>query len=76
MRLAGGRNADEGRVEMKVNGQWGVICSDHWSLLEARVACGQLGRGYARTAMRVRSEMVKDVVDNHPYLKIDLLQYV
>ena len=53
MRVREGRNPDEGRVEIRVNGQWGVICSDHWSLLEARVVCGQLGRGYARTAMRV-----------------------
>jgi lysyl oxidase-like protein 2/3/4 len=55
VRLSGGRNSDEGRVQIRVpggGGGWGTVCSDHWSVLEARVVCHQLGKGYARTAMR------------------------
>ena len=53
VRLRGGRTDDEGRVEIRVDGQWGVICSDHWTLLEATVACDQAGKGHARSAVKV-----------------------
>lgn len=47
LRIVGGRNEVEGRVEVKIEGIWGVICADRWTLLEARVACKQAGLGYA-----------------------------
>ena len=48
IRLAGGRNEKEGRVEMKFNnGEWGVACGDGWGVREAIVACKQLGMNYA-----------------------------
>ena len=43
LRLAGGTVANEGRVELCYQNQWGTVCRDGWSVTDARVACRQLG---------------------------------
>ncbi|EFX72190.1 hypothetical protein DAPPUDRAFT_254628 [Daphnia pulex] len=43
IRLAGSNKTNEGRVEVKVFGQWGAICDDHFSANDANVICRQLG---------------------------------
>ena len=40
VRLADG---DEGRVEICISDQWGVICDTYWGPSEALVTCKQLG---------------------------------
>ena len=43
IRLRGGTNRYEGRVEICNNNAWGTVCDDSWSTFDARVACRQLG---------------------------------
>ena len=42
LRLAGGTNLS-GRVEVCVREQWGTVCDDAWTDVDASVACYQLG---------------------------------
>eukprot|EP00731_Ephydatia_muelleri_P015177 Em0008g897a len=37
-------------LELYYSGSWGTICDDHWTLVEASVACRSLGFPGARTA--------------------------
>ena len=36
-----------GRVDVKINGKWGVICGDRWTMKNTMVVCRQSGLGYA-----------------------------
>jgi deleted-in-malignant-brain-tumors protein 1 len=43
IRLSGGQNPGEGRLEIFLNEQWGTVCDDSFTAIDAKVVCGQLG---------------------------------
>ena len=43
IRLRGGSTSMNGRVEVCLNGDWGTVCDDGWSTIDANIACRQLG---------------------------------
>ena len=51
IRIQGGANPKEGRVEVFHEGQWGTVCGDEWGIEEAMTVCRQLNLGFASKAV-------------------------
>ena len=43
LRLVGGANSSEGRVEVCFDQQWGTVCESRFEDVDAGVVCRQLG---------------------------------
>ncbi|PFX29780.1 Lysyl oxidase-like 2 [Stylophora pistillata] len=51
VRIRGGANHLEGRVEVFHDGKWGTVCADGWGIEEAMIVCRQLNLGFASDAI-------------------------
>ena len=49
VRLVGGMNKTQGRVEICLGGLWGTVYDDSWTYQDAQVVCKQLGYPYSGT---------------------------
>ena len=53
IRLVGGKDESQGRVELSLDGIWGTVCHESWDIHDAEVVCRQLGyRGALAATLR------------------------
>ena len=60
VRLRGGVNQSNGRVEIGLDGAWGTVCDNNWDIQDARVVCHMLGYPTA-VAATLRSKFARGI---------------
>jgi len=48
IRLVNGTSTYDGRIEIRTNSSWGIVCSNGFGATEAIVACRMLGIEYVK----------------------------
>ncbi|XP_071804947.1 uncharacterized protein [Asterias amurensis] len=59
VRLSGSEPAFKGEVQVQIDGVWGAICDDNWSIEDGNVVCRQLG--YKSATSVFRSEHYQEI---------------
>ena len=70
IRLVGGSVKNQGRIEVRVNcnSNWGTVCRHFWGIIDARVACHQLGYKGNRVTSYYYSARFGNTSSNRPIL--------
>ncbi|XP_054258708.1 uncharacterized protein LOC128983440 [Macrosteles quadrilineatus] len=55
IRLGGSNKKNEGRIEIKILGEWGYVCDDQFDMRDAEVVCRELGFALGAAEIRPHS---------------------
>ncbi|KAL1139366.1 hypothetical protein AAG570_006350, partial [Ranatra chinensis] len=72
LRLTGGGKPNEGMVEIKVLGEWGLICDDQFDLRDADVICRHIGFPLGASEQRKHSDFKTKITNGTKYFVDDL----
>ena len=73
IRLVGGNIPNEGRVEICISNEWGTICDDVFTSVDAQVVCRKLG--YLTTGISNKNILLYIILVNCPIANTDALAF-